>query len=347
MKKLGLLLVCTMVLSGCSPTNGIVKEKEKEFPSQEIIQTLVEEQENISSIPEDVKIFIEELKEIEKGIDSKNGFNYIQMVREDINRSGGSNFSYETGVGRYSDEYSKKEFKYLIEALDKTIAKGLKLYLDKNGELETNGEVKSTKIGRVWINIKTEKDDSSYSEHPDYTEDSRSSNTKPDVKQSKNNISLRIQIRDVKDAKYKELIASVITDDLTVDSIKVGKEKNLITLNNIEFKNENFYKDQKSMINYELFVGGSEIEKVKISIISSKGKNITDQDLKLLEKLSSRFDFKNGDIKIMEDIKIDINDQKNAKYTKSSDRFNFSYYSLEDKEYGFTRSITQLIIEKK
>ena len=62
MKKLGLLLVCTMVLSGCSPTNGIVKEKEKEFPSQEIIETLVEEQENISSIKKKKKILENKIK---------------------------------------------------------------------------------------------------------------------------------------------------------------------------------------------------------------------------------------------------------------------------------------------
>lgn len=336
MKKIGLLLACTVVLSGCTPTNGILKEKDVNTLSYEKVKPLIEEREKISYIPEDVKLFIDELKKINNGIQTKEDYNYISMILEDINRSGGGNFSYETVVGRYSEDDSKVEFQYLVDALDKTIAKGIKLYLDKNGDVETDGVAKSTKIGRVWIHINTQEPDPYYTEH-------HNSNTKP----LKNNISLRIQIRDVKDDKYKELVNSVITDSLTLDSIKVGKEKNLITLNNIEFKNDDNSKNLKPLINYELFVSDDEIDKARISIISVMDKNVDDQDLELLEKLSSKFDFKNGDIKILEEIRTNIKNNKNGKVSKSSDKFNFRYSNLEDRTYEFTRNMTEIVIEKR
>lgn len=347
MKKIGLLLACTVVLSGCTPTNGILNEKEVNVPSYEKIKPLIEEQEKISYTPEDVKLFMDELKKINNSIETKEGSNYISMVLDGVNRFGGGNFSYETGVGIYSDDNSKVEFQQLVDALDKTIAKGIKLYLDKNGDVETDGVAKSTKIGRVWIHIKTEESDPNYKEHPDYTEGDEYRKTTSKIKPLKNNIDLRIQIRDVKDDKYKKLVNSVITDDLTLDSIKIGKEKNLITLNNIEFKNGDNSLKQKPLINYELFVTDGEIDKARISIISVTDKKLNDQDLELLEKLSTKFDFKNGDIKILEEIRNNIKNNKNGKSSKTTDRFNFRYSSLEDKSYQFARNMTEIVIEKK
>lgn len=344
MKKIGLLIACTIVLSGCSPSNGILNEKDVSAYSYEEIKPLLEEQENISYTPDDVKLFIEELKKTSSELETKDRYNYITMVLQDINRFEGINFAYDTGVGIYSEKYSKEEFKYLVNALDKTIAKGIKLYLDKNGDVKIDGTAKNTKIGRVWINIRTPEPDPYMENHPNWESiEEGISNAKP----VNNNINLRIQIKDIKDEKYKKIVDSLITDDLALDSIRIGKEKNLISLNNIEFINGEDSKKQKLMINYELFVDEDEIEKVRISIISLKNSNITDQDLKLLGKLSSKFDFKNGDIKILEDIRANIKDGKSGKFTKSSDRFSFKYSSREDKSYEFTRNMTEIVIEKK
>ena len=333
MKKIGLLLACTIVLSGCSPTNGILKEKDVKVQTHESTEMLIKEQEQISYIPEDVKLFLQELEKVEKNTESQDGYNHVQMVMEDINYFRGGNFVHETGISMYSDDYSKKGFGHLVDALDKTIAKGIKLYIDKNGDVELGDDTRATKIGRVWINIRTEEVDPNH--------------IAPEVKSSKNSINLNIQIRDVKNDQYKKLVNSLIEDNLTLDSIKVGKEKDLISLNNIEFKNGIHLQNQSPAINYELFVEGDEIDKVRITIISAKGKIVTDQDLKLLEKLSSEFDFQNGDIKILEDIRTNIKGGKSGKLTKSSDRFNFKYSSLEDKSYQFTRNMTEIVIEKK
>lgn len=342
MKKIGLLLACTIVLSGCSPTNGILKEKDVNVQTHKSVEMLIKEQEKISYLPEDVKLFLQELKEVEKNLESKDGYNYLRMVIEDINRFEGGKFVYETGVGIYSDDYTKKEFEYLVDALDKTIAKGIKLYIDKNGDVELGDDTKATKIGRVWINIMTEEVDPNVD--PNYI---ASGGGLSKLKPSKNNISLSIQIRDVKNEQYKKLVNSLIEDNLTLYSIKDGKEKDLITLNNIEFKNGIRSQTQNPAINYELFVEEDEIDKVRISIISAKGKIVTDQDLKLLEKLSSEFDFKNDDIKVLEDIRKNIKSNKNGKFEKSSDRFSFKYSTIEDKSYEFTRNMKEIVIEKK
>lgn len=340
MKKIGLLLICIVVLAGCSPTNGILNEKEASKLSSENVKKLVEEQEKISYIPDDVKSFVEELKKESSKIETKEDYNYIDMVVEDINRLERGRFSYETGIGEYSEEYAKVEFQNLVDVLDKTIAKGIKLYLDNNGDLNTEGAIKSTRIGRVWVSIMTPISE------PEYNNEGLVNQTISNTKSLKNNIDLRIQIKDVNNDKYKKLVDSVITDDLTLDSIKFGKEKNLITLNNVEFINGNNSLKQKPLINYELFVSDGDIDKAKISILSVRGKKVSDTDLELLEKLSSKFDFKNGDIKILEDIRNNVKNEKIGKLSKSSEKFNFRYSSFEDKSYLFTRNITEITIEK-
>ena len=50
MKKIGLLLACTVVLSGCTPTNGILKEKDVNTLSYEKVKPLIEEREKIRRI---------------------------------------------------------------------------------------------------------------------------------------------------------------------------------------------------------------------------------------------------------------------------------------------------------
>ena len=342
MKKLSILLISMMFLSGCSATNGIVSESDVEnlnyenIGSMENIQSILEEQKNISYIPDDVKEFLEKIEEAEKnqGLSEYGYLDINNVVKTHSNNL--SNFLYETHLSGARSDEEEKEFKSLVDILDQTISKGIKLYIDKNIN-EDIGDGIQTKIGRTWISI-----------NPiDRRLDSEASNLQ-------NSVTLVIKIKDIKNEEYKEIIKNISGDDLILDSIKIGNKQNLIELSNVEYKNDfTLHELKKPSISYQLFIENNKVDKVRLIVESASNEKISD-NFKSLSKLSEELKFDIEDmkvLKVLEEIKILIKENKEGKKTLSSDKFNFSYRNLENNRFIYgpyeSRNLTEVVIERK
>ena len=340
MKKLGLLFVSAILLTGCSATNGMVNKSDIESASYESIKPLVEEQKKVSYIPDDVKEFVSKAKEVnDRQFESAN--QYLDIRLQDMDYMGNSEFLYEI-YRDYSESGSSTQFNKLIDVLDETISKGIKLYIDKNidSDLEKSGKV--MKIGRVWI-IMTPIDKDLLEEN--YGDSEVSKNSQLD--KQKNEVMLLIKVKDVKDEKYKKVIESVQGEDLILRSIKIGKEQNLVELNNIESKQFGGYIVNKPAINCQLFMKDENINKVRISL-TSLAKEKINNELKLLGRISHQLEFNSQDMKKLEEIKVMIKENEADKKSVSSENFNFSYKNLENKDLSYEiNNLTEIIIERK
>lgn len=337
MKKLGLLIISTIILSGCSPKNGIINKVDIEASNYESVKSLLEEQKNVSYIPDDVKEFISKSKDVnDKKFESSN--HYLDIRLQSGEYMSDSEFLYEV----YMDPESRNDFNSLVDVLDTTISKGIKLYIDKNIDADLSKSGKIMKIGKVWILISPVYEEivEQYGEQVD--EDGK------ELSQiNKNEILLIIQAKDIKDEKYKKITDNIQGEDLILESIKVGKEQNVVSLKNMESKQYNSYTVNKPAINYQLFIKDENINKVRMSIISPI-KDEINNDLKSLNRISNQLEFNIDDIKKLEEIKTFIRENKVGKKSVSSENFNFSYKNLETKNFSYqSRNLTEVIIERK
>ncbi len=340
MKKIGLLLISITLLSGCSSTNGIVSKNDMKAANYESIKSLVEEQKNVSYIPGDIKKFVSKAKEVNnKQLETSN--QYLDIRLQDIDYIGDGGFLYEV-YRDYSDVASITDFDKLVDVLDETISKGIRVYLDKNMNSGLKKSGKVMKIGRVWIFIKPIDKDIL---ERDYKSSEIARNPERDMQ--KNEVILIIKAKDVKNKKYKKMIDNIQGEDLILESIKIGKEQNLIELRNMESKQLDGYIADKPAINYQLFIKDENINKVRISIISPSKEKISN-DLKSLNRLSNQLEFTTEDIENLEEIKTLIKENKVGKKSLSSDRFKFTYSNLESKDFSYkSRNLIEVIIERK
>lgn len=339
MKKIGLLIISTMLLSGCTDTNGIVNNMDIKAANYESVKPLIEEQKNVSYIPADVKDFVSKAKQV----DSKQpevSNEYLDIRLQDSNYIEDSSFLYEV-YRDYYDADSISNFDKLIEVLDETISKGIKLYIDKNIDLEIEKPGKVMKIGRVWIFISPIEEE--FLEENIDLELAKD----PDYKAPKNEVMLIMKVKDIKDKKYKELIDNIQGDDLILESIKIGKEQNLIQLSNVESRQYSGYSLNKPSINYQLFVKNGNIDKIRMSLASPSKEKINNE-IKSLLRITEQLEFNAQDMRNIEEIKTLIKENKVGKETLSSDKFKISYKNSENKDYlSEGRNLIEVIIERK
>lgn len=333
MKKLGLLLISTILLSACSPKNGVMSKRDVENVNQEEIKSIFEEQRNVSYIPDDVKEFVIKTKDARDEI----GEFYTGYLDINLNDSYGghiqdSEFLYDIYYSNSEgDTQTKKEFDKLVDTLDETISKGIKLYLEKNLNEDIKGEGLTNQIGKVLIIITP----------IEYMDDI------PRESQGKNELRLIMQARDIKDKEYKELVDNIKGENLILESINIGKEQNLIRLTNIENKRYDGYKLKNDAIHYQLFMKDKKIDKIRMTIITPSKEKIRD-DLSSLERVTNTLEFDNDDIKKLEEIKSLVKENKTGKKTLSSKNYNFIYKNLSDKDYNYENTyLTDVVIEKK
>lgn len=326
MKKLGLLLIGSILLSGCSATNGVISKSDMSVVNEENIKAIVEEQRNVSYVPDDVKEFVLKTK------DARDESGEFQTGYLDINLKNGiegnmqdSEFLYDIYYGNYdSDPQTKEEFDKLINILDETISKGIKLYLEKNLNEDLKGQSLTSQIGKVLIII-----------------------TPAEATTNKNELRLIIQAREVKDKQYKELVDSIKGENLILDSINIGKEQDLIRLTNLENKRYDGYKLKSDAIHYQLFMKDKNIEKIRMSIISPSKDKVRD-DLSSLERVTNTLELDNDDMKKLEEVKTLIKENKVGKKSLSSKNYNFIYKNSIDRNYyQENTNITDVVIEKR
>ena len=339
MKKIGLLIISTMLLSGCSATNGIINNIDIKAANYESVKPLIEEQKNVSYIPTDVKDFVSKAKQV----DSKQpevSNEYLDIRLQDSNYIEDSSFLYEV-YRDYYDADSISNFDKLIEVLDETISKGIKLYIEKNIDLELEKPGKVMKIGRVWIFISPIEEE--FLEENIDLEVAKD----PNYKAPKNEVMLIMKVKDIKDKKYKELIDNIQGDDLILESIKIGKEQNLIQLSNVESRQYSGYSLNKPSINYQLFVKNGNIDKIRMSLASPSKEKINNE-IKSLLRITEQLEFNAQDMRNIEEIKKLIKENKVGKETLSSDKFKISYKNSENKDYlSEGRNLIEVIIERK
>lgn len=339
MKKIGLLIISTMLLSGCTDTNGIVNNMDIKAANYESVKPLIEEQKNVSYIPADVKDFVSKAKQV----DSKQpevSNEYLDIRLQDSNYIEDSSFLYEV-YRDYYDADSISNFDKLIEVLDETISKGIKLYIEKNIDLELEKPGKVMKIGRVWIFISPIEEE--FLEENIDLEVAKD----PNYKAPKNEVMLIMKVKDIKDKKYKELIDNIQGDDLILESIKIGKEQNLIQLSNVESRQYSGYSLNKPSINYQLFVKNGNIDKIRMSLASPSKEKINNE-IKSLLRITEQLEFNAQDMRNIEEIKTLIKENKVGKETLSSDKFKISYKNSENKDYlSEGRNLIEVIIERK
>lgn len=340
MKKIALLLISIVLLSGCTATNGIVNNSDIEAANFESIKSLIEEQKNVSYIPKDVKEFVSKAKEAgSKQPEVSN--EYLDVRLQDSDYIEDSSFLYEV-YRDYNDSASISNFNKLIDVLDETISKGIKLYLDKNIDLELEKPGKVMKIGRVWIFISPIEKEFLEANNMDSEID-----RDPDYKVPKNEVMLIMKVKDIKDEKYKKLIDNIQGEDLILESIKVGKEQNLIQLNNMESKQHDGYSLNKPSINYQLFVKDGNINKMRMSLTTPSKEKINNE-MKSLLRVTNQLEFNSEDMRKLEEIKTLIKENKVGKESLSSEQFQFSYKNSENKDYSYEgRNLIEVIIERK
>lgn len=333
MKKIGLLLVSMMILSGCSDTNGIVSKTDIETLNYEDMESIVEEQKNISYIPDDVREFLEKLEESNKSNNEMQyGYLDIKSSIMENNNYGKIGFLHEIYTSDNLIDKEKIEFNKLVDILDQTISKGIKLYIDKHISEDVGNGI-YTRIGRVWAFINP-------IDHQMELEN----------KNSRNSVTLMIEVKDIKNSKYKEIVEDIRDEDLILNSIKIGKQRNLIELSNIEHRSRGTNKTIKPAISYQLFMNDNEIKKVRLSVESLAGERIN-ENFKSLSNISEQFKFTMKDMKALEEIRTLLKQNKLGEESVACENFNLSYKNLENKNSHYAphenTNLTEVIIERK
>lgn len=333
MKKIVLLIMCMMFLSGCSATNGIVSKSDVETLNYNNVKLMVAEQKNVSYIPDDVKEFLSSVEEANKN-NNESAYGYLDIRSSIIGygNDGNSEFLHEVYTSDDLNEEERVEFNKLVDILDQTISKGIKSYLDQNIN-ENLESVRYNKVGRVWMFINPV---DAYME--------------PENEDRGNSVTLMIKVKDIKDKEYKKIVDNIGDDELILNSINIGKQQNFIELSNMEQKNSISYGVIKPAVSYQLFMEEKEINKVRLSVESVSNEKIND-DFKSLSNISNQLGFTIEDMKQLEEVRTLIKENKPGKKTLSSDRFNFSFRNLENKNSRYgpydSTNLTEVIIEKK
>ena len=350
MKKIGLLLVTTIFLSGCSATSGILTREDVIEAGKGDTKEIIERQKEVSYVPEDVKEFLKEVKVASESFD-ESSYDYLNVILDSSSENEDSEFLKELYISNNVDRDSSEEFKKLIDLLDETIAKGIKLYLDKNIDADLEKAGISTKIGRALVSIRPLEVIEETHSYPDVdvTLDGDFKN-----EFTKNEVSIVLKLKDVRDPNYKAMLEKIVDENLVTDSIKVGKNQDLIRLSDIKSKHysDYGYNISETSTNYYLFMKDKTIDKVRMNVTAMADKNM-DSDLQSLTRLANVLEFDIEDMKKLEELKSIIKENKVGKKTLSSEKFNFDYSNLQrgDNLYSNGKiekiNTAEIVIEKK
>ena len=116
MKKIGLLIACMMFLSGCTATNGLVSKKDIDNLDYKEMNTMVEEQKDISYIPDDVKEFLKQVEEASKN-QMETSYGYLDIKSSMMGYYGkNSEFLHEVYISEDLNDDEKVDS--LLKAID-------------------------------------------------------------------------------------------------------------------------------------------------------------------------------------------------------------------------------------
>ncbi|AFS78876.1 hypothetical protein Curi_c18700 [Gottschalkia acidurici 9a] len=318
MKRLGLMVLSTIILTGCTSTNGILTIKDIEEIDHKQVEEIVNKQKNILYTPEEVNEVITKINNLGAETIDKNEYTHEIVARN------------------YSSKEEKEYFNKVVDILDETIAKGLRNYIDSHAEIDIGKEgVQTAIIGRVSVYIDNDNINRMY-----YDENENIGN----------NISIKIYTKDIKDKEYLNLINSIKAKDFLLQDIKLGKYQNLIKISNVIYLHDqkDVLKKTPPQVSYEIFTKDKEIEKVRVSIIKEKSIDVEGKDITPLKNIGSILRFNTKDFKVLEDITSNINQNVKGNKKISTDGLEYKYRNIEkvDRYTESKQHMIEVTIEK-
>lgn len=190
--------------------------------------------------------------------------------------------------------FQKQYFNDLVEILDRSIALGLKDFVEENKKASNDYIIK--KIGRTVVFVEGRGD-------------------------SENYISIKLNLLDIKNEKYDEIFSKVSDDKYILDNIVVGGQLNLIDFVNAN-RNCNYYDSRDIKIRYNMFFEGENLEKINILLEGKKGMKLKEEDIEVFINLLNILDLnaeEKGQL---------IEEYKNIFEKKSNKKISLENYNL-------------------
>ena len=308
MKKLGLVLVLSsMLLSGCTATNGILTSQDVRSVDKEHLEQLIKKQRNVYTTSEDVQKMIDRINAIKTDdLEGEEDGNYIEN-----NRIASSHSRFEI-EGSLSENSNDNYFKKCVDILDETVAGGIKKYINSfsKEDISKNGP-QSAIIGRASVYV--------------FADSYRVDKVDDNIYY----VNIKVNLGDVRDKTYANLIDNIRSKDFLLQDIEVGKYQDLIKISNVPYINNLGHRveESKARVSYELFIDNDkkEIKKVKLMIVKQKGSNIKESNMYSLKNIASIMKFDTKDFKVLEDMTDNINKDMIKTKGVSTEKFNFRY----------------------
>lgn len=254
MRKLIYIVGTSLILTGCS--TSISSPTFVDTVATEVGAIEYTRQKNVY-INDDMKKVIEDINSLsdkyKKDMDERQFDSlYIDIYEEDYQRIKDINFNNK-------HIYGPKYFNELVEILDKSLAEGLKDYVNemKDKKFEDDGTV-IEKIGNTVVFIE------------------------PIGNDEENYISIKVNFLDVEDEYYRDIFNKVSDGKYVLDNVIRGEKLNLIDFVNINANNPKYYyeyKDNNLEIRYNMFLEDKDIEKVNILMKGKMGLELEYDDI--------------------------------------------------------------------
>lgn len=309
MKKLIYIMGISLFLTGCSSESVVVEET---YPttSEDNISSENDIGEEIDTNNSQEGMYVNnDMKEAIKEINALQE-KYADLV-DDNSDDRGPNTLY---INMYDDNiqwaqdirfnnqeiYNKDYFDDLIQILDKSIAKGLKDYVEdlKNKPLEYDHAI-SKKIGRSIV----------------YTE-SRGQDVG-------NYIYIKINLLDISDDYYRDIFDSIADDKYILGKVVVGEDLTLLDFANMNGEDDMYQYDNLN-IRYNMFFKDKDFKKINILLKGKNGEEIQYDDVGVFINLLNTLD-----INEQKEKDALINEYKNVLKDKSnSKKVSFDNYDL-------------------
>ncbi|WP_353093150.1 hypothetical protein [Tissierella praeacuta] len=297
MNKLIVLIGCSLILTGCSSS---INTRASLNDGAEVVKVIsLENDQEQMYINDDMKEVIDEinnLREKYKDILKEGNFESLYINIYDNYQRDSYDTRFDNNMSRYNEDY----FNDLVQIIDKSIAHGLKDYVDEmsNKKLEPNDSI-SKKIGRAVATVITA-DNINYKD---------------------NRIVIELNILDIKDDNYRNIFNKISDNNYILDNVVKGEELDLINFVNCNGYTRN-YRANNPSIRYNLFLKDKEIEKVNILIKKVKDNKLDGIDIEVFLNLLSSLNLNEEEKKVLLEEYRNIFEEKVNSRKTSTEKYN-------------------------
>ncbi|OLS02760.1 membrane lipoprotein lipid attachment site-containing protein [Tissierella creatinophila] len=283
MRKLLYVLGLSLILTGCS--SSYTSSEYKDIIVPEKVDYILDSNNKAMYIDDDLKEVIFEINNLREKYKDSNDENESNLLYIDIYAN------HDLTINFDNESINNKEyFNDVVGILDKSVAKGLKDYIEevKDKEIEDN-KIALRKIGMVAV----------------YAED-RGEN-------KENFISVKFNFASLKDKYYSDLLNKVSKDKYFLNNIIMGEKLNMIDFVNLN----NFhpiYEYGYFSIRYNMYLKDKDIEKVNILMQGKDGLKLEQDDIDVFANLLDTLELKEKEKDLL------LNDYKEILQTKTKNK---------------------------